>query len=322
VLDGLGLTSDQEAMYVALIDVSSATLEEISRRCPGVPAGQVIADLERAGLVSRLADPPGSGVAYAAAPPDVALELLVRARQQELAQARLSVAQLAARYRQARASAGPHEVIEVVTTREATALRWEQLQRSAREQVRSFDRPPYISPAPLNNPVELEMLAAGVAYRAVYHPAGLALPGRPASMRTMIAAGEQARVTESVPVKMFIADDKMGLIPLEVGGSAEAGLIIRASSMLDTLVALFELVWEQAIPVHADGDLAAGGTGPSQDEAALLSLLAAGLTDAAIAGHLGTHPRTVQRRVRELLDRLNAGTRFQAGLQAVRRGWL
>jgi len=321
VLDGLGLTSEQEAVYVVLIDVPSATLEEISRRCPGLPPGPVIADLERAGLVSRLADGPGSGVAYAAAPPDVALELLVRARQQELARTRLSVAELAARYRQARASAGPHEVVEVVTTREATALRWEQLQRSAREQVRSFDRPPYISPAPLNNPVELEMLATGVAYRAVYHPAGLALPGRPASMRTMIAAGEQARVTESVPVKMFIADDQMGLIPLEVGGSAEAGLIIRASSMLDTLVALFELVWERAIPVHADGDLPAG-TGPSRDEAALLSLLAAGLTDAAIAGHLGTHPRTVQRRVRELLDRLDAGTRFQAGLQAVRRGWL
>jgi len=322
VLDGLGLESDQEAVYTALVSVPSATLEEIAQRCPGVPARAVIAELERAGLVSPLADSPGSGLAYAAAPPDVALELLVRSRQQELARARLSVAELAARYRQARVSAGPHEVVEVVTTREATALRWEQLQRSARQQVRSFDRPPYISPSPLNNPVELEMLAAGVAYRAVYHPAGLALPGRPAAMRTMIAAGEQARVTESVPVKMFIADDQMGLIPLEVGGSAEAGLVIRASSMLDTLIALFELVWERAIPVHSGGDLPATGTGPSQEEADLLALLAAGLTDAAIARHLGTHPRTVQRRVRELLDRLDAGTRFQAGLQAVRRGWL
>ena len=322
MLDGLGLESDQEAVYTALVSVPSATLEEIAQRCPGVPARAVIAELERAGLVSPLADSPGSGLAYAAAPPDVALELLVRSRQQELARARLSVAELAARYRQARVSAGPHEVVEVVTTREATALRWEQLQRSARQQVRSFDRPPYISPSPLNNPVELEMLAAGVAYRAVYHPAGLALPGRPAAMRTMIAAGEQARVTQSVPVKMFIADDQMGLIPLEVGGSAEAGLVIRASSMLDTLIALFELVWERAIPVHSGGDLPATGTGPSQEEADLLALLAAGLTDAAIARHLGTHPRTVQRRVRELLDRLDAGTRFQAGLQAVRRGWL
>lgn len=320
MLDGLGLSSDQEAVYVALVDMSPATLEEISQRCPGVPAGQVIADLERAGLVSRLADSPGCGVAYTAAPPDVALELLVRAREQELARARLSVAHLAVRYRQARVSAGPHEVIEVVTTREATALRWEQLQRSARNEVRSFDRPPYVSLD--TNSVEEEMLAAGVAYRAVYHPAGLAIPGRPAALRAMIAAGEQARVTESVPVKMFIADNRMALIPLEVGGSAEASLIIRASSMLDTLAALFELVWERAIPVHADGDLPATGTGPSQEEAALLGLLAAGLTDAAIARHLGTHPRTVQRRVRELLDRLDAGTRFQAGLQAVRRGWL
>jgi DNA-binding NarL/FixJ family response regulator len=138
----------------------------------------------------------------------------------------------------------------------------------------------------------------------------------------MIAAGEQARLTENVPVKMFIADNRLGLIPLEVAGSADASLLIHESSMLDTLIALFDLVWERAIPIHADGEPSAPGTGPGDDESALLGLLAAGLTDSAIARHLGTHPRTVQRRVRELLDRLGAGTRFQAGLQAVRRGWL
>jgi DNA-binding CsgD family transcriptional regulator len=319
VLDGLGLTDDQEAVYVALVDVSSATAQELALRCPDVQVGRVIPALERVGLVSRLAGVPD---AYAAAPPDVALELLARSREQELARARLSMAQLSARYRQARVTAEPHEAIEVVTTREATVRRWEQVQRSARVQVRAFDRPPYVSPSPADNPVEQEMLAAGVAYRVVYHPAGFAIPGRPAAVRSMIAAGEQARVTESVPVKMFIADDQLGLIPLEVGGSAESSLIIRASSMLDTLIALFELVWERAVAIHADGELPAAAEGPGEDEAALLGLLAAGLTDAAIARHLGTHPRTVQRRVRELLGRLGAGTRFQAGLQAVRRGWL
>jgi len=317
MLDGLGLTPDQETVYVALLDVSSATETELRARCLGTPVRPAIAALERAGLVSRLT---GTPIRYAAAPPDVALELLARSREQGLARARLSVAQLAGRYRRARATTQPHEVIEVVTTREATVRRWEQLQRSARRQVRSFDRPPYVSPS--TNPVEEEMLLSGVAYRCVYHPAGFALPGRPAAVRTMVAAGEQARVTESVPVKMFIADDQVGLIPLEVDGSAESSLIIRASSMLDTLIALFELVWERAVAIHADGDLPSGESGPTGDESALLGLLAAGLTDGAMARHLGSHPRTVQRRVRELLDRLDAGTRFQAGLQAVRRGWL
>jgi hypothetical protein len=214
VLDELGLTGDQEALYVALVDVSPATLDELVGRFPDVPVGQALTDLERAGLVSRLAGSAGADAAYAAVPVTAA-----------------------------------------------------------------------------SGQSEEEMLAAGVAYRAVYHPAGFTEAGRAAALRTMIAAGEQARVTESVPVKLFIADDQLGLIPLEVGGSAEAALVIRASSMLDTLIALFELVWERAIPVHAGGELPSSGTGPREDEAALLG-------------------------------RLGVGTRFQAGLQAVRRGWL
>jgi DNA-binding CsgD family transcriptional regulator len=317
VLDGLGLSSDQEILYVTLIDVPSATRAELRELCPGARVAPALVALERAGLVSRLA---GTPVRYSAAPPTAALELLARSREQELARARMAVSGLSSRYRQARMTAQAQEVVEVVTTREATVRRWEQLQRSARREVRSFDRPPYVSTD--DNQVEREMLGAGVAYRAVYHPAGFAVPGRPAAVRSMIAAGEQARVTESVPVKMFIADDQLGLLPLETAGGADASLLIHASSMLDTLIALFDLVWERAVAIHADGELLSPGQGPGEDESALLGLLAAGLTDGAIARHLGTHQRTVQRRVRELLDRLGAGTRFQAGLQAARRGWL
>jgi DNA-binding CsgD family transcriptional regulator len=316
LLNGLGLTSDEETVYVALLDLPVGTLADLRARCPGARVRVALASLERTGLVSRLE---GSPVRYTAAPPDVGLELLARSQEQGLARARLAVDPLTARYRRARAT---HEVIEVVTGREETGRRWELLQRSARVEVRCFDRPPYVASSSLSNPVEEEMLAAGVAYRCVYHPAGFELPGRPAGIRKVVAAGEQARVTENVPVKMFIADDRLGLLPLEVAGGTEASLIIHASSMLDTLIALFELVWARAIPLHADADLPSLEPGPSEEEANLLGLLAAGLTDAAIARHLGTHPRTVQRRVRDLLDRLDAGTRFQAGLQAVRRGWL
>ncbi|MFI7130057.1 TrmB family transcriptional regulator [Nonomuraea sp. NPDC050153] len=56
------------------------------------------------------------------------------------------------------------------------------------------------------------------------------------------------------------------------------------------------------------------------DDRRLLALLAAGLKDDAIARQLGTSPRTLRRRLRHLLDELNAETRFQAGAQASRRG--
>lgn len=318
MLDGLGLTVGDEAVYVALLDLPAASEPELAARCPEVAVDAALAQLEYKGLISLL---PGRPVRYTAAPPDVALEILVRGREEELQRTRLTIARLTDRYRVARLAASPHEVVEVVTTREATLQRWEQLQRSAREQVRSFDRPPYVSD-PEYNPVENEMLANGVAYRSIYHPAGVILPGRSEMLRKLIAAGEEARVAASVPVKMFIADDRLGLLPLELSGIPDSCLIIHASSLLDTLVALFEHVWDRAVPIHANSPIPELGPAPSRDDAALLGLLAAGLTDTTIAHQLGTHPRTVQRRVRGLLDKLDAATRFQAGLQAVRRGWL
>ncbi|WP_306216054.1 response regulator transcription factor, partial [Actinoplanes sp. RD1] len=57
-------------------------------------------------------------------------------------------------------------------------------------------------------------------------------------------------------------------------------------------------------------------------ERRLLALLASGSTDAVIAKTFGWSVRTVQRHLHELMERLGARTRFQAGMEAVRRGWL
>lgn len=66
----------------------------------------------------------------------------------------------------------------------------------------------------------------------------------------------------------------------------------------------------------------ASPSGLAADDSELLELLASGLTDAAIGRRLGVSYRTVQRRVRTLMMRLEAATRFQAGSRAVHRGWL
>jgi hypothetical protein len=340
MLDAVGLSAEQQAVYLALWEISPATMAQLRDRVPGARIRPAIAALETAGLISRLTGQPAR---YQPAPPDMALEVLVRAREQELQRVRLEVARLAERFRAGRDTARPEEVVEVVTTRDATLQRWEQLQRSARREVRSFDRPPYANDTMVNG-AELDGLAAGVAFRAVYARVGLELPGRLAAMRRLVQVGEQARVTADLPVKMFLADNAIGLIPLERpdrADSADSALVIHSSSLLDTLSALFEMVWAAAVPISfgaaedpaqsvpAEGEDGSGQgrgggweAGRGDERRTLLGLLAAGLTDEAIGRQLGWHPRTVQRHVRRLMTELGAQTRFQAGLQAAHRGWL
>ena len=82
--------------------------------------------------------------------------------------------------------------------------------------------------------------------------------------------------------------------------------------------ALFERFWQIGTPVGKRAD----DEELVPRDATVLRLMAAGMPDAAIARQTGFSQRTVERRVRHLMERLGARTRFQAGVQAVHRGWL
>ncbi|WP_329139838.1 transcriptional regulator TrmB [Streptomyces sp. NBC_01476] len=313
----LGLTPEQQDVYLALLDCAPATTAEIRGRLAGMRVTASLTALEAKGLISRL---PGRPVRYQPARPDMAMEVLVRSQEQALQQVRVLAAGLMERFRAGQSAVSPTEIVEVVTTREATVQRLAQLQRSARQQVSAFDRPPYIGGLGTND-IESELLPTGVRYRCVYDRSGLGMPGRLAAVRDLVKSGEQARVAAGVPVKMFLADDRIGLISLERSPTSDSALIIHQSSLLDTLIALFEEVWADAVPISF-GTQGAPDAPRKAHHSTLLGLLAAGLTDEAIARHMGWHPRTAQRRVRDLMAELGAQTRFQAGLQAARRGWL
>ncbi|WP_234373185.1 LuxR C-terminal-related transcriptional regulator [Streptomyces sp. H-KF8] len=51
-------------------------------------------------------------------------------------------------------------------------------------------------------------------------------------------------------------------------------------------------------------------------------MLGDGLTDEGISRKMGVSIRTVRRTMADLMRRLNAQSRFQAGTEAVRRGWI
>ncbi|OLF12870.1 hypothetical protein BLA60_06290 [Actinophytocola xinjiangensis] len=328
MLDLLDLTPHDQAVYETLIDGPAMTHAELAATVTAnVEVPSVMASLEARGLVSRI---PGTPARFAAVAPEIALEALFLERERRLKQARGYVRQLSARFQRSD-TRDPAELVEIVSGRLAIRQRSEQLQGSARDQFRGVDKPPYtvdtVDATVVEDTVEARMLRTGIRYRVIYDTAGLESfhQLRP-DLEAGMALGEEARVLTNTPTKLIIIDDRIAMIPLEpASASLVSMIVVHPSGLLDALCSLFEDLWRRALPLALPQ--ARTGTGaspdePTDEELRLLNLLATGITDDAIAKHLGVSHRTVQRRLRALLDRLDAETRFQAGLQANRRGWL
>jgi DNA-binding NarL/FixJ family response regulator len=133
-------------------------------------------------------------------------------------------------------------------------------------------------------------------------------------VREAIGLGEEARLAGRLGLRMFLVDDRLGMVPMKAGQSLFDGmLVIHRSAVLDALSELFELIWQRAVPLNV-GSEAEDAHLADTDDTALLGLLAAGLGDAAVARQLRLSLRTVERRISRIMVRLNAKTRFQAGV--------
>jgi DNA-binding NarL/FixJ family response regulator len=60
---------------------------------------------------------------------------------------------------------------------------------------------------------------------------------------------------------------------------------------------------------------------PTDEERAVASLLVTGMTDEMAARRLGLSRRTFRRRLKALMDKLGARSRFQAGFMLAETGW-
>ncbi|MGZ4458925.1 MAG: DNA-binding response regulator [Nocardioidaceae bacterium] len=164
----------------------------------------------------------------------------------------------------------------------------------------------------------VELVRAGRRSRAIY-PARV-LEEAPDVLRERAAAGEHVRVVADLPSRMAVMGSAAVLIPEEFGVNDGRRLVIRHGSLIGVLTLLFENLWERAMPVPGlDGSTAADGV---SDRRLLLDQLVAGAKDEQIGRALGLSLRTVRRRVADILAELGATSRFQAGVEAVRRGWL
>jgi DNA-binding CsgD family transcriptional regulator len=327
-LTALGISDLEAELYRWLLRCPGSTAADLGQHMSAAPDSlcEAVAALEQAGLITRTLDQRLMPTA-----PDVGLEALIVWRQTELERARTLASQLMADFHDGRQEQSP-DLVEIVTGARTVHRRFEQLQRGARREVQVLDTPPYMGPGGTPNDVEYEGLARGVIYRGIYDRAAIeAAPGTINAIAHYVAAGEQARFVPRLPLKLAIIDREFGYLPLIADQPDIARfLLIRPCSLLNALLYIFDVLWEHAVPITADGGPAAPAAPavngpapvPSADDRKLLRLLATGMKDQAIASHLGMSYRTASRRISGLMAALGAESRFQAGLYAARQGWL
>ena len=291
---------------------------------------KVLGALEAQGLVSQVPGPEPEGALpmFRATAPERAFEPLLLRHQQQLATIESAIGQLSDEYRSRTAMRGAGELIDVIYGAGAIGRQIEQMQRSARSEVMWLVKPPTVAVFAEDNAAQLAALSAGVRYRAIYELGLLGLPGDPHGIAAGAAGGEVAKVLPELPLKMVLVDRRLAVVPVTPSTTPDepSAVVVHACGLLDALAALFDRLWDTASPllIAPDGSVTEDRpmSSPSAPDLHLLSLLIAGLTDHAIAAQLGLSTRTVQRRIRVLLELTEVQTRLQLVWQAARRGWL
>lgn len=323
VLGPLGIGSAAEDVYRALLANPGSSAAELGQAA-GLGHNRVrnaLAELERKAMITRRA---GTPARFQPAPPDIVVEALISAREDELNQARLDARQLTTLLRTPPEQLHVTELVEILTSRQAVAERWMQLQQASRESLDVFARPPLAQSAPEEHEsLQASLHRHGAIMRAVYDGEALRHPGTLEHIRRMAALGERARVVSQLPLKLALFDRRTALVPLtqgDAGSTVDSGLVVHHSALLDALIVLFEIYWKRGSAVSPDGGPSAAGQDAAPPDT-VLTLLAAGLKDEAIAGELGVSAHTVRRRIAAITERLGVTTRFQAGLALGRQGW-
>jgi sugar-specific transcriptional regulator TrmB/DNA-binding CsgD family transcriptional regulator len=340
-LSDLGLSAEQEQLYLALLENPDLELRNLAGLASiGLDTVHETVD---ALIALKLVQPDtGRPASVVALDPTFALGRLVEQREDELMQAhrrtaetRSLIGELAARHARVGqdasagpppaddgASAGVEHIEGVAQVRERLA----ELSFFARASIMSVQPGGPQSKAALDASRRLDQraVARGLRMRLIHGSSVIADELNRIHVRDLIGDGVEIRLTDRPVSRMVIIDERVAVVPRNPDNSSEGALIVRHPGLLMGFVQLFERVWQDSdeVPWHEDDAAAAADESISEQDRQILGLLAAGRTDETIARELGCSVRHLRRQIARLMGGLGAASRFEAGVEATRRGWL
>ncbi|MER5639947.1 LuxR C-terminal-related transcriptional regulator [Kitasatospora sp. NPDC002227] len=324
MLEALGLTATAGAVYQAMLDHPDHGVEELAATCALSPAEVHDRLDELAGLMLVRASNERPGTLCAVAPEIGLADVLARqeaelaARQAQLAASRAAVTQLVAERATSRPAMG-----ERLWGMDAIQHRIELLARRMTSECLG------VHPGASHRPEDLaaaraadaEPLARGVSMRTLYQDTTRNDPHTTAHAHWLLSQGSEVRTAPVLPHRLVIFDRAQAIVPIDPADSRVGALHVTEPGIVAALVDLFEQAWSTAVPLGAAQEQDPA-TGLSATERELLRLLGGGLTDETAGVRLGMSVRTVRRHMASIMERLNASSRFEAGIKAAQKGWL
>ncbi|GAA1718236.1 LuxR C-terminal-related transcriptional regulator [Kribbella sp. NPDC056951] len=158
----------------------------------------------------------------------------------------------------------------------------------------------------------------GVRYRAIFPDSARTAPRLSRRLGALAMAGVAVRTTPGAVINALVIDGQTAVLPSDNNDGSVA--VLRLNSVVAAATGFFERVWGDAVPLVGTDIVMTAELSWREQE--VLRLMAVGSTDEHAAAQLGISVRTVRRMVAQLMNRLGARSRFQAGVKAADRGWL
>ncbi|WP_405979866.1 LuxR C-terminal-related transcriptional regulator [Streptomyces sp. NBC_00158] len=205
---------------------------------------------------------------------------------------------------------------------ESVQGRIRELSAGARSECLTFNPGGAQSPASLeaSRALDRDTLDRGVRMRTVYLDSVCNDAVTREYAEWLTGLGGEVRTVPTLPLRMLLFDRKTVIVPADPDNTRKGAVELSEPGVVVGLAGLFDRVWESATPLGAVRDR--DDRGLTRQERELLKLLGCGLTDEAAGRQLGLSLRTVRRMMAELMKRLGAGSRFEAGLRAAQREWI
>jgi DNA-binding CsgD family transcriptional regulator len=329
VLGALGLDNICVQVYLMMHSAPEANADQLADQL-GIETSEVVDALDELSDLTLLR--PGLSPSQKLRPVSIerAIHTLIRQQSEQLKiqSGSLSMLQSAMKEllesRPTREDGFGHSDVETLTGAEPMQSMVERLMFRATESIWSTNTGRPMSPEVLEaaRPFDEEVAGRGVPGQSLYQNSVLSDRRNLDYARWLSSLGAEIRSAPVVPIRMTIIDRSVATIlhrqpqlPLEM-------FVVREPALVIPLVELYEMSWAAATPIDAPDPKQAEEREPTQQELGLLRLLASGSTDEAAAKKLGVSVRTVRRIMAELMDQLEASSRFEAGHKATQRGWL